>query len=126
MSLALQEDEMNASPILIGLVSAVIGLTPLQAEAQGTGSAFSNDDRVVAAIQQLPEADLKIFYLRCSHAALLQTLSAGEIGYCAYGYEELLKRVFGSDFHALLAWSQKQDTTEEAHERSAAAKPAHR
>lgn len=117
---------MNASRILIGLASAVIGLTPLASDAQGTGSAFGSDDRVVVAIRQLPEPDLKTFYLRCARGALQQSLSMMEIAYCSYGYDELVKRIFGNDFDAFLAWSQKQDTTEEALERSAAAKQSRR
>ena len=117
---------MNASRMLIGLASAVIGLTPLAAAAQQTGGAFGDDDRVVVAIRALPEPDLKEFYLRCARAALQQSLSVMEIAYCSFGYEELVRRIFRNDFDAFVAWSQAQDTTEASLERSELAKRSRR
>jgi hypothetical protein len=59
---------------------------------------------VVAGIEAMSEADLKVFYLRCSREALRGRLGSGEIAFCSTGYERLLQRVFGGDFLALLAW----------------------
>jgi len=56
------------------------------------------------AIEQLSEAELKDFYLRCAREAMRQRLGAGEIALCSIGYERLLKGTFRGDFHALLEW----------------------
>ena len=59
---------------------------------------------VVAGIRAMSEAELKVFYLRCSRESLRGRLGSGEIALCSTGYERLLQRVFGGDFLALLAW----------------------
>jgi hypothetical protein len=55
-------------------------------------------------VGQLSEAQLKESYLRCSRAAVRGRLQSGEIAGCSIVYETLLKRVFGGDFRALIAW----------------------
>lgn len=62
----------------------------------------------IARIQQLADADLKEFYLRCSRAAVRGGLGSGEVALCSVGYETLLKRTFEGDFHALLDWRRAQ------------------
>lgn len=61
-----------------------------------------------AHIQQLGDADLKEFYLRCNRAALRGGLGSGEAALCSVGYETLLKRTFEGDFLALLDWRRAQ------------------
>jgi hypothetical protein len=65
-------------------------------------------DSVRAGIEALSEREAKQFYLDCSRAALGGRLSNGETAACSIGYDVLLKRHFGGDFHALLAWSRSQ------------------
>jgi len=62
----------------------------------------------IAYIQQLADADLKEFYLRCNRAALRGGLGSGEAALCSVGYETLLKRTFEGDFRALLDWRRAQ------------------
>lgn len=64
-------------------------------------------DRVAGIVQQIEsfsDAELKAFYLRCSRGALDGRMGSGEIALCSTGYELLLKRAFGGNFHALLEW----------------------
>ena len=63
---------------------------------------------VIAQIQQLPDTDLKEFYLRCNRAALRGGFGSGEAALCSVGYETLLKRTFEGDFRALLDWRRAQ------------------
>jgi hypothetical protein len=65
-------------------------------------------DSARAGIEALSERDARQFYLDCSHAALRGRLGSGETAVCSIGYEVLLSRHFGGDFHALLAWSRSQ------------------
>jgi hypothetical protein len=94
----------------LGVLSAVILFAaPTPTHAQST---LVPDDQITAELTVLPENSLKEFYLRCSHEASRQSLGLGEAALCSMIYETLLKRVFGADFDALLAWSRAQpDTT---------------
>jgi hypothetical protein len=65
-------------------------------------------DSVRAGIEALSEREAKEFYLECSRAAMLGQLGTGETAVCSVSYEVLLRRHFGGDFHALLAWSRSQ------------------
>ncbi len=65
-------------------------------------------DSARAGIEALSEREAKQFYLDCSHAALRGRLGSGETAVCSIGYDVLLRRHFGGDFHALLAWSRSQ------------------
>lgn len=53
---------------------------------------------------------LKSIYLNCSRAAMTTPLDFGTTASCSLVYEELKQRVFGGDFHRLLAWSRQQPT----------------
>ncbi len=63
-------------------------------------------DPLRARIDSLSGSQVKQFYLRCSNAALLGRLDGNEAAVCSIGYDVLLERHFGGDFHALLAWSR--------------------
>ncbi len=65
---------------------------------------------LVAHVETLSDERLKAFYLRCSDVAIGRQLGSGEIALCSIGYEMLLKRSFGGDFTALLAWSRQHDS----------------
>lgn len=54
--------------------------------------------------EQVPSDCLKTFFLHCSREAGERVLALGEAAVCSVGYEVLLKREFGGDFDALLAW----------------------
>jgi len=71
---------------------------------QGAGSIDSMRDR----LERLSEREAKQFYLGCSGAATRGRLSGGQATACSVGYDVLLQRHFGGDFHALLAWSRSQ------------------
>jgi hypothetical protein len=70
--------------------------------------ATADHDAVRAGIEVLSEREAKQFYLDCSRAAVRGRLGSGETAVCSIGYDVLLKRHFGGDFHALLAWSRSQ------------------
>jgi hypothetical protein len=51
---------------------------------------------------------LKSDYLHCERLAQATLLDFGTAGDCSMVYEELKQRVFGGDFHLLLAWWRQQ------------------
>jgi hypothetical protein len=70
--------------------------------------AFSQGESLLARLNATPESCLQTLYLRCSSEAIRGRLGRGEIAACSVVYETLLKRSFGGDFDALLAWSRQQ------------------
>lgn len=68
----------------------------------------ASTDSLHTRLERLSEAEVKQFYLGCSGAAMRGRLGGGETAACSVGYEVLLRRHFGGDFHALLAWSRSQ------------------
>jgi hypothetical protein len=62
---------------------------------------------------QMPEHCLKTMYMYCSAASEKAVLGRGPMIACSLGHEALLRRVFGGDFNALLAWwrSQREPST---------------
>ena len=61
-------------------------------------------DQIMVRLEGLSDSGLKAFYLHCSRAAAKRSLGSGGIAVCSIGYELLLRRTFGGDFNALLAW----------------------
>ena len=81
--------------------------------ASGLASAQTLDvaarhDHLTTQLEVVPESSLKTLYLGCSREATQRSLGSGEIASCSIVYETLLRRGFGGDFMALLAWSRAQ------------------
>lgn len=81
--------------------------------ASGLASAQTLDvaarhDHLTTRLEVMPESSLKTLYLGCSREATQRSLGSGEIASCSIVYETLLRRGFGGDFMALLAWSRAQ------------------
>jgi hypothetical protein len=79
--------------------TAAASESPSRAPLADEGPAFVFD-----AIEQLSEADLKEFYLRCARESVRGRLGHGEIALCSVGYERLLNGTFRGDIRALLEW----------------------
>jgi hypothetical protein len=111
---------MNSSTrVLTGLANCLftVGvLTTPGIQAREPGPALDYDSRLVAALRELPEKNLKALYLQCARASTQGSIGSNDIALCSIGYEILLKRTFGGDFFALLAWwrSQPKEDTETA------------
>src|SRR5687767_1658973 len=58
----------------------------------------------LGAYERLPEHCLKTLVMECAAVASQQLLDQGSAATCSMGYEALLKRTFGGDFKAMLAW----------------------
>ena len=63
---------------------------------------------VLSSFERLPDTCLKALFADCSDAAGEQLLDLGSAAICSIGYEALLKRGFGGDFHALMGWWRSQ------------------
>ena len=68
------------------------------------------DQDQIAQLEQASDADLKLFYLRCSRSDRF-ALGMGGVAVCSIGYELLLQRTFAGDFYALLDWSRRHPVT---------------
>jgi hypothetical protein len=87
----------------------VLATAPSPTGAQALEPAVvSFHERATTQLGALPEPGLKAVYLHCSREASQYALRLGEAAYCSIVYETLLRRIFGGDFHALLAWSSTQ------------------
>lgn len=102
--------QMKPAPLILTLMFAVAPMA-LRAEPAGhcpasiAGLATFNDRAgSLARFEQLPSACLETLFLRCSREAGERMLDLGDAAICSYGYEALLKRRFGGDFNAMLAW----------------------
>lgn len=58
----------------------------------------------LAQFEGLPSHCLKSIVRRCTTAAGEAMLDTGSAAACSFGYEALLRKDFGGDFQALLAW----------------------
>lgn len=92
--------------------------SPYQGGSAGTGSptagAAAAADPIRGRIERLSMLEAKQFYLDCSRSAMRGRLDGASTALCSIGYDVLLKRHFGGDFHALLAWSRSQADGSEA------------
>lgn len=95
------------SAVLIGPFIAASAQQPATAIAGDTGFATSLDS-TRNRLESLPADVIKQRYLQCSAEATEHRLSGGEAALCSTIYEVLLRRHFGADFSALLAWSRQQ------------------
>ncbi len=59
---------------------------------------------LLAVFDAMPEARLKATFLRCDQESSQRVLDLGEAVPCAMAWDTLLKREFGGDVDALLAW----------------------
>ncbi|TFZ05437.1 hypothetical protein EZ313_01835 [Ramlibacter henchirensis] len=55
-------------------------------------------------LENLPEATLKTLYLRCARESNRRLLSFDEAFHCSTAADILMRRSFGGDFDAMLAW----------------------
>ena len=100
-----------ARPTLGTLAASLIilAMTPGPSSAQAVDpSIVMHEEQVTAQLHALPAPSLKTVYVRCSREASQYALGFGGAAFCSIVYETLLRRVFGGDFHALLAWSRIQ------------------
>lgn len=59
-------------------------------------------------LEALTASQIQVVYLNCSNQAMKRRLDGGEAAMCSLAYDVLLKRHFGGNFDALLAWSRQQ------------------
>lgn len=58
--------------------------------------------------ERLPQSCLREIFSACSQASSRTLLDFASAAACSFGYEALLKKGFGGNFHALIAWWQSQ------------------
>ncbi len=82
---------------------AAVGVltTPCCLQAQEPGRL---EHELVAELPELPEPDLKRFFLQCERTVSQGSIGSADIRLCSLAYETLLQSSFGGDFLALLAW----------------------
>lgn len=65
---------------------------------------FLDREAIIASYEQLPDRCLKLVFRECSNAANQAMLDGRTAAHCSMSYEALLRRSFGGDFRALMAW----------------------
>lgn len=68
------------------------------------GSYMTQRIETIGRFERLPEACLKSLVTECSHTAEIMILDVDVAAVCSMGYEALLRKSFGGDYHAMLAW----------------------
>lgn len=58
----------------------------------------------IAQFERMPQSCLRAIVRQCTAAAGEAMLDAATANACSFGYEALLKKGFGGDFQAMLAW----------------------
>jgi hypothetical protein len=58
----------------------------------------------ISSMEQLPEGCLKRILLQCSDSANQQLMDFGSAAICSMSYEALLRKSFGGNFSAMMAW----------------------
>ncbi len=105
---------INASPLVLALALAGTGALASE-ERKDDASAEITPAKLVDSIEQMTEAELKAFYLRCTREAVGGRLNRGHIALCSVGYERLLKSTFQGNFVALLEWRRGLQRGEPLH-----------
>ena len=67
-------------------------------------NAWADRSETLARYEQLSTECLKTVVLECARVANRVLLDPGSAAVCSFGYEALLRRGFGGDFRALVAW----------------------
>lgn len=91
----------------VTLMAAAVLACPAVSLAQAAEPALrvlSHREQWVAAFEQLPEARLRAFFLRCDRESREHLLPLDDAVQCAMAWDALLKRGFANDVNALLAW----------------------
>lgn len=65
---------------------------------------FADRARLLTRFEQLPPACLRSLFVQCNAAASQGLLDFSSAAACSFGYEALLRRDFGGNFPALMAW----------------------
>jgi hypothetical protein len=86
------------------------GAALLVAGAMAFAPAWADRQERLAQLETLPDTCLKTMVVKCSDTASEQMLDPGSAAACSMSYEALLKRGFGGDFQAMLAWWRSQRT----------------
>jgi len=87
---------------------------PQAAQPQACAAPAEADNPLADRREQLslyegmPEHCLKTLVMECTAVANERMLDMGSAATCSIGYEALLKRGFGGDFKAMLAWWRTQ------------------
>lgn len=71
-------------------------------------AALADRNGTIAAFERLPEACLKRVLIACHREAGRRLLDLGSAAMCSMNYEALLRKSFGGDFNALMAWWQRE------------------
>ena len=65
----------------------------------------------IARLENMPQQCLREMFRQCTDAARASLLDLGSAAACSMGYEALLRKHFGGNFQALMAWWQSEQRT---------------
>jgi len=84
------------------------GVGPVAAQDAVMLGSLGSRQQISVALEQLSDAQLKQLFLRCDRDASQRLLGLDEAIPCGMALDSLLRRGFGGDFDALLAWWREQ------------------
>ena len=99
---------------LIGLALACFAATvqgeekPSCEAALPPGGVIGDRSGAIASMENLPQSCLKEMVIECSRNADTAVLDLDTAAVCSTGYEALLRKGFGGNFKALIAWWQSE------------------
>ena len=98
----------QASQVVENRMLPASALTSCDRPAENQPDAVTERQELLEQYEALPQHCLKAIVIVCSQAAGTGLLDLGHAAACSIGYEALLKRGFGGDFKAMLAWWRTQ------------------
>ena len=90
---------------IVAAMACCVLCMPARPEPQPADAGLPGDrESILAAYERMPPARLEELFLRCDAQASREMLDAGDGILCAMAWDTLLKRRFGGDVQAFLAW----------------------
>ena len=98
---SLQRRLSLAAAALAGVMHSA---APARAEEPVVPAGLSVRTQFLAAIERLPDAQLRYMVVQCDRDASRRILDVGEAMSCSMALDTLRERHFGGDFERLLTW----------------------
>lgn len=95
----------SRSCLALAAVAWLAGSTVAWSQALGpTANVFQQREQWMAEFDQMPQAGLRAYFLRCEQESRSHLLDMQAAVQCAMAWDALLRRAHGGNVEALLAW----------------------
>jgi hypothetical protein len=92
--------------LAVALAIVLLGVAPSGGAIESAPllGAIGVREQLLEAFERMPEARLKVVFLRCARDSSQRMLGLDEAMPCAMAWDALLRRGFGGNVDSLLAW----------------------